>query len=513
MHTEGICGLQVHDVYVPGGLEKLRCILEPLFMEMPLSKHLLEGLKEEIVLYYQRHGRPVVYVYVPEQEVKHGVVQIVVMEGTVGQIDISGNCWFSSDMFEQFLHLGPGDAITADTLLTDVAWLNRNPFREVDVIFTPGCDPGSTNIEIVTCDRCPFQVYAGMDNTGTTPSGPLRYYVGATWGNALFLDQILTYQYTTAQDPKEFQSHTFHWTVPFKWKHILLAYGGYSTVKPDVPDFDSTGSYFQGSLRYVVPVCPSQFEYIQEVTFGFDYKNYNNNALFVGSEDFVFLDSVLNLTQFVLGYSFGCESCWQKFAFNADLYGSPGKLLSNQSNQRYDNFSPEARVKYLYGKATMGQTFYMPGEWSFSALGRLQISSQNLLPSERFGIGGYDTVRGYRERQFLADNALVLNAEFRTPPISLLSFLGADTCCDRLLFLVFFDYALAMLHDNAVPSNAPVVGEGPGKTEWFMGVGPGMRYTINRYLSARVDWGVRLHNAFDSGKARSRWYGGFVLSF
>jgi len=511
--TRGVAGLESFDVFIPGGIACLKEELEPLFEGQSLTQDLLYTLKERIVLYFRDHNYPVVAVYVPQQEIKDEVVQMVVMVGCVGQVASSGNCHFSNWIYEKALRLGPGDAITADTLLTDVAWLNRNPFRDVDVIFTPGCDPGTTNIELVVCDRFPVQVYGGVDNTGTSPSGTSRFYVGATWGNAFWLDQILTYQYTTSQDVKEFQSHTMHWTVPLPWQHLFLAYGGYSVVEPDDSTVKSDGKFFQASARYTIPFCRNYDGMLQEWTAGFDFKNYNSNALFVGDEDFLVTNGTINLTQFMTGYAFGWETCCQRFAFNLDLYGSPGKLLSNQSNEDYDELSPHAKNKYIYGKMTVGEVCSLPWDWSFSSLGRLQLSSQNLMPSERFGIGGYDTVRGYKEREFLADNALVLNAELRTPCFSFLDLLGWCGCCDEMRFLAFFDYALGAL-DNRHPSGDEVfVGPTIGKTEWFMSAGPGWRYTINRYLAVRLDWGIKLHRSIFSDSSRSRWHGGFVLSY
>lgn len=514
-YSKNICGLETHDLKIPGGIKCLRDILEPLFLGKPLTQELLATLKKEIILYYRLHDHPVVAVYVPEQEILNGVVQIVVMEGCVGQIACSGGCWFPDWVYNMYLRLGPGDAITADALLTDVAWLNRNPFRDVEVVFTPGCSFGTTNIELVICDRFPVQLYAGADNTGTSPTGTSRFYAGATWGNAFFLDQILTYQYTTSADLEEFQSHTFHWTIPLLWKHILIAYGGYSIVKPDVHNLgsDSDGNFFQTSLRYVVPFGMNYDGRLQEWTLGFDFKNYNTNALFIGDADFVLIDGTINFTQFMTGYAYACESSWQRLSFNLNLYGSPGKLLKNESNARYEELSPHAKNAYIYGLLTVGDILYLPWCWSFSALGRLQLSSENLMPSERFAIGGYDTVRGYKEREFLADDALVFNAELRTPSFSFLKFFGKCHYKDEMLFLIFFDYGLGALNNRNLLPGIGYAGQKIGVTEWFMGAGPGWRYTINRYFSARVDWGIKLHHSIFSDGSRSRWHAGFVLSY
>ena len=512
-NTRGVRGLEAHDVCVPGGIACLAELLEPLFMGEALSRELLEQIKKQIVTYYQAHNHPVVYVYTPEQEIAHGVVQIVVLEGCVGQVAVSGNCWFPSSLYENFIHLGPGDAITADTLLTDVSWLNRNPFRNVDVVFTPGCEPGMTNIELVVCERCPLQAYVGVDNTGTSASGTDRYYAGATWGNAFWLDHILTYQYTTSHDFQEFQSHTGHYTIPLNWEHLFIAFGGYSTVKPELRDFSSEGTSWQVSGRYVIPFGCNYNGYVQEWSIGFDFKRYNNNLIFTSDEALALITKSVDLSQFMTGYAFAFENCCQRFSFNLDLYWSPGKLFPDQTNARYDELSPHAKVKYIYGKLTVGDTLFFPYNWSFAALGRLQLSSQNLLPSERFGLGGYDTVRGYRERELLVDNALVLNAELRTPCFGVLKFFGI--CCDdRMFFLAFFDYGLGNIDNRSEPSiDASFTGPKMGVTEYFMSFGPGWRWTICRYLAARVDWGIKLHQNPFTTKARSRWHAGLVLSY
>lgn len=487
--------------------------LEPLFMGQRLSKHLLEQLKDEIVLYYRDHNRPVVSVYVPEQEVKNGVIQIVVIEGCVGQICPSGNCYFGDWIFESKLGVSPGSPIRADSLLTGVSYLNRNPFRSVDVVLTPGVDPYSTNIELVVSDRLPIQVYVGADNTGTNPSGTGRLFAGATWGNAFFLDHIATYQYTASPDFSEFQSHSGSYIIPLPCYQQLHLFGGYSTVKPNIDDFDADGSTSQASIRWTWPWLCNYNGRLNEWTLGFDFKNFNNNLVFVGDQELAVIAQTVNISQFVLGYAFAYDCSWQRFHFNLDLFYSPCKLLPNQSDERYNELSPHAKVRYFYGRLTVGDLFTLPGCWSISTLGRLQGTTQTLLPSEQFGLGGYDTVRGYKERELLVDDALVLNLELRTPPFGPISYF--TDCCveDEMIFLAFYDYGLGALNNRHLPGGNPFIGPTIGKTEYLMSVGVGWRYTICQYLSARVDWGVRLHKSVFTSKERSRFHAGVILSF
>lgn len=53
----------------------------------------------------------------------------------------------------------------------------------------------------------------------------------------------------------------------------------------------------------------------------------------------------------------------------------------------------------------------------FIGLARIatQLTPDSLLPLEQFSIGGVDTVRGYRQNQFVADNGITGSLEIRFP--------------------------------------------------------------------------------------------------
>jgi len=63
-----------------------------------------------------------------------------------------------------------------------------------------------------------------------------------------------------------------------------------------------------------------------------------------------------------------------------------------------------------------------------------------------------------------------------------------------LVLLAFLDYGVGRNH-NLEPAEKAV--------NWMLGVGPGLRYAIDSYLSLRVDWGFKLHKGdYDSGDQR-----------
>jgi hemolysin activation/secretion protein len=134
-------------------------------------------------------------------------------------------------------------------------------------------------------------------------------------------------------------------------------------------------------------------------------------------------------------------------------------------------------------------------------MGRLQLSDSSLLASEQFGLGGYNTVRGYRERVVNGDNALCINTEIRTPSFPVFKRLLKTS--DLLYFLVFFDYGHAWDHKK-IP--------GFPLQQTLMGIGPGFRYRISSYFTSRFDIGIPLHN-IEEEKKKTRIHLSAVLSY
>jgi hemolysin activation/secretion protein len=283
-------------------------------------------------------------------------------------------------------------------------------------------------------------------------------------------------------------------------------FGGYAKVKPDLgagdedfEDFKSDGHSAQASFRYQIPLGKAYHSQIKEPFFGFDYKNTNNNLEFIGDDTIPIITKTVNITQLVGGFNWGKQTAHHKFTCSLDSYWSPGKILPNQSNSDFDNLRHGAKNRYVYARGTAGDVYHFPVKCALSLLTRGQYSSQNLLPSEQFTIGGYNTVRGYDERELMVDNGFIVNFEIRSHAFHL--FRKAH---DELLLLAFTDYGIGGNHKK-IP--------GEKNTQYLWGIGPGLRYSISSYLSLRVDWGFKLHRIeFEEG-GMSKVHFGVIASY
>lgn len=238
----------------------------------------------------------------------------------------------------------------------------------------------------------------------------------------------------------------------------------------------------QTSGRYTIPL--KIYRYLEhEISCGGDFKRTNNTFEF--SEDFPVFGSNVNLTQLTLGYSGNYEKNTYRLDFNGDFYWSPGRWLADQTNDDYASLRPGAKNHWVYFKGAFVYLQRLPKSFSLSLAARGQVSSEPLLPSEQFGLGGYDTVRGYDQREVNKDDAVFLSAEARSPAFAVLRKMKPTwKATDALQFLVFLDYGWGIDIDTL---------PGGKKSNYLLGTGPGLRYTVEPYLTVRLDWGIKLH--------------------
>lgn len=488
------------NLQVPGGPEALRSQLEPLFLNQPLTENEILAIKRAILRYYRLHDQPLVAVQVPEQDVTNGILQLIVMPAKLGQVTVVGNKWTKPNWLKKEISIEPGAPIRQSTIARDLNWVNRNPFRKVDLIYSPGKAEGTTDLELLVQERRPYRFYTGAENTGLKRIGEQRLYAGFNWGNAFGLDHILSYQFTTGVDPRKFHAHTVNYTAPLSWHHVLVVYGGYSDVHVELPNhFRNKGHSAQGSLRYEIPL-KTRKSFLQDFIWGFDFKRTNNTLEFTEGE--TFFGGNVNLTQAMLGYNAGYQSKHNKTSLEAEIFYSPGEWISDQSHHDYQRLSPFSQCRYVYGRLALKNILQLPKEFTFETVLRGQLSDQNLLPSEQLGIGGYDTVRGYKERELNVDDGIILNAEVRTPKIRLMKHWRRKVD-DGLQFLAFLDYGIGGHHHRL---------EGEPKTQYLLGIGPGLRYVIDPNLYIRLDLGFKLHR-HDFGGDITRLHFGVIASY
>jgi hemolysin activation/secretion protein len=112
--------------------------------------------------------------------------------------------------------------------------------------------------------------------------------------------------------------------------------------------------------------------------------------------------------------------------------------------------------------------------------GDLQVASTTLLASEQFGLGGINSVRGYRQDLLLADNGALASVELRLPIVRVPQWNGV------MQVTTFGDIGTAWNNSLSREEN------NTNTTNTLASVGLGLRWLQGNNFTATVEWGIPL---------------------
>jgi hemolysin activation/secretion protein len=477
------------------------------YLSQPLTLRKLNALNRDTVEFLRKHGFPVVDVIVPEQDITAGCVQLIVLKGTIGQIEFTGNEFFSSELLASQLSSTSGTVVTSDTIRNDLNWINRNPFRNVNLLYSRGQNFSETNLNFQVEDRRPVRFYAGYENSGTRSTDTDRMFAGLNLGNVFGLDHQLNYQYTMAPDLDDFYAHSASYVVPItQWRHVLSFYGAYSNSTAEISSdiLEAEGESYSFGLRYSVPLRGTD-SFNHEIFGGYEYKYSENSIIFSGVS---LPETKTEIGQFNLGYSAALRDNWGSTSMNLIGYYSPGNMFSYNDDEDFSNVSYEGESDYMYGRVTFERITRLPEDFTLLASVTGQLSDENLLVSEQLGAGGYATVRGYQERIANAEEGVITTLELRTPTFTITGneLFGAKLPGDQLQLLTFWDYA------NLERNNPDETSPSP-ESYSLSSAGVGLRYSMTEHFSLRFDYGWQVKDSAVGERGDSRGHVGLVLSY
>ncbi len=473
----------------------------------PFTMADLNEVMREVIQHYRESDRPVVDVAVIEQDITSGVVQLAVIEAMLGEVRVEGARHFKPEFLSGQIRLVPGEPIRSTLLMADLEWLNRNPFRSVDLVHTPGGEVGLSDVVLRVDDRFPLRVYAGYEDSGNELTGSNRWFAGFNHGNLWGIDHQLNYRWTFNNEIDKLDAHAASYVAPLPWRHILTVFGAYVESSADLPPpLDVDGHTGQLGVRYLIPLPRSEKlrkqGFRHEIELGYDFKNSTSNLEFF---ELPVLGQNTDLHQFLLGYRGSLRDTTGTTAFGASIYLGPGDWGGHNTDAAFDLSRAGATASYAYGRLEFERRQRLPGEFTGLLLATGQFSDGNLLPSEQLGFGGYSSVRGYEENEANLDEGAMLTMELRSPSIRLLPHLHLDGVADEMQLLAFWDYARG--------SNVDLL-PGEARHTSMSSIGPGFRWSIGDRFSMRFDYGFQLRDSGQGlGLGDSRMHIGATMSY
>jgi hemolysin activation/secretion protein len=434
----------------------------------------IEGLANGITAFYREQGYILARAYVPAQEMRGGVVEIAVLEGRVGKIDISGLRHYNADYLRRYVEpRSPSRVFEAGDFERGLLTLNDLPGLSVKSTLKPGAAPGTTDIVLdVDKDRL---ITGALDanNYGSPQTGYERFGVSLNLNNPLGLGDVVAFRGLTSTVGGALWLARISYAIPVNTlgTKVGAAYT-HSHVGADVGavvgDITVRGDADIGSLFVLHPFVRSR-EFSVYGQAGFDIKNFDNSFQSEPQAQ----PQHDNLRVFSIGGFIDSVDRWRG-ANNLSLTLSQGigNFLGGMDGINDPNASvPGAGGTFtkLTGEASRSQQITT---WTsiFLRVGG-QWASTSLVAPEQYIVGGQGTVRGYPVAQFSGDRGYALTGEFRwnAPGFADKSAFLGKRWGDILQFYAFID------HGGANLLNAP---PGQTKSQTITGAGIGAQIAI-----------------------------------
>lgn len=464
----------------------------------------LEALEGE----YRRLGYGTVQVFVPEQELTSGVVRLVVSEGAIAKVTITGNKHFNDENVRAGLpELKEGAAPNMRKLSENIQLSNENPAKQVEVTLAVSEEEGKVNARVDVKEEDPDRFYVTLDNTGTRSSGYARLGFSYQNSNMFNSDQVLTLAYTTAVDPpgrmKIFGNRVFPWdegdgvevdiySIGYRLPLYALGdsvdfiYANSSTNTPANVLIPGGGLGINGrgeifGLRYN-HIFPRAGEYSSRLVLGYDYKYLDNTCDLPGISSKTLYGTAGCTPYTIRPISLTYSGQWQKPGESIDFYVGASQNIATGADYPFtagvalpkdDNYSAASgyKVRDDFSALRAGGSYLasIGGDWLLRFAANGQYSHSALPVTERFGLGGWASVRGFNERAIATDRGYVVNLEAYSPDMA--ASMGLPGNFKWLAFV-----------DSAQGSNV-----GPSMKVGIASAGVGLRYNVKKDISVRFD--------------------------
>jgi hemolysin activation/secretion protein len=464
--------------------EKIKAITGP-FEGRELTFAEIQNIADKITDLYRTRGFITSRAYIPPQDIELGVVEIRVVEGTVGNVEIQGNRYFSRRLISSYVTLKKGDSFNFVDLKKDVQRINDHPDRDVKAVLVPGSATGSTDIVLNETDRFPVHVSLGYDNGLSYFLRRNVYSTALIHNNFLGRDDTLAFQYARG-DGNDYYHYSGRYLYPLS--RTFTAGFSYSRSRQHLGGSFAETEFSGESQIYSLFTSQEivRNDYLRlNLTLGFDYKDVENYLLGeLLSRDYLRIPK--------MGFNIDvADDFGRTVIFNEIQYGVPG-IMRGTKESLVAGDTPTSRAgadgRFFLDTLNVFRLQRLPLDSTLLWKNQFQFSPSVLTATEQFQAGGPVNNRGFASAHAVGDKGYAMSWELAVPPYFLpkqYRFPFDRTSLYNAFRLIGF-YDWANVHLNEVQP-------GQNKNETLSSAGCGARLTLadNLFASYEIGWPVQ----------------------
>ena len=449
----------------------------------------LEAAAGRITQFYRANGYPVARAYVPAQNIERGSVEIAVLEGRYGKLDIRNDSRLSETMVHDTLRASSADnVIETAPLDRDLLLLKDLAGVSVAATLTPGEAVGTSNLVVDIASAATFTGTLEADNFGNRYTGELRYGGSAAAANLAGRGDLLSVRALISQDSGLWYGRAAY-QIPVSGSGLLaggaLSHTYYSLGEKFASlDADGDANIYTLFVRY--PALRSTRASV-DVQTAFNYYDLEDNIDAANAVDPRSLHALTvsvsgNVRDNVFGGAINAASISIGNG-NLQLRNDTAATIDRVTAKTKGNFDTVVYSLLRLQGVTDSMQLYLALQG--------QYASKNLDPSQKFVLGGPNAIRAYAQGVAVGDEGCLGTAELRYV-------LPAQGWLTRPQLFAFFDGGRIRVNaDPFLPTKNHIDLYGAG-------VGIDLDTAFGLSVRGSVAWGIGSDSAVDSTDSESR---------
>lgn len=379
------------------------------FIGKCLEAKILTDIVTAINDHYQSKGFVTAQVLVPKQNLQSGIFELKIIEGKIEKISLGKDR--AIEKMQEFTAFGDaeGQVLNINDINQGIYQINRLRSNSAIMKIEPGTTSGDSKIAIDNNKSFPARATISKDNLGNKFTGVQRANFSSNFDNLLFLNDNINLSYTNNinddSQKKDLKAFSSSLSLPFK----------YNTFS-----YDYSRSEFKGqNAGQNGPTTLTGFS--DQKKFGIDRVllsktdlRFSVDASLTSKESASYLNgqkqqisqrklSIINAGLSLAFYPNEKTNIYLKPSYSRGL-----KILNAQQDQaNIKSDTPKAQFEIFKFYANFSYRLNIPkinAPVILSTELDSQFAKQTLFGSEQFAVGGYYSVRGFRENYITGDS-------------------------------------------------------------------------------------------------------------
>jgi hemolysin activation/secretion protein len=364
----------------------------------------------------------------PEERFAQGIIEITVTEAPVGMVQVAGAKHHSLELVRrQIPSLAEGKPLNVQTLQAELASANRFPDRSITPSFKAGATPGTVDVDLNVEDSLPLHGSIELNNDHSPSTDPLRLNASLRYTNMWGVGHTLSASYIVApQDRKQSEVISGSYMAPLlgsPWTLLLYGYKSNSNVA-SLGGINVLGNGFQAGARAIYRLPGDKA--MQSVTFGLDYKNFDQN---ISLSDQLVTTTPIEYMALFAGYNLSLGS--DRSTLDASVSVTAGFRVFKKIDcfqieststciptDQFKNKDFDSNENFVHANIELDYKRTLPMDFIAALKFYGQVADSHLVTNEQFAIGGLASVRGYYQSEAVGDIGYALSLELSTPSLA-----------------------------------------------------------------------------------------------